>query len=219
MHYQTHASFALWILQLSPGFQPSSVCQPRLLKCDDCNLGFDTVKEFHSHNKNNHAKPKTRKSTPTRGCGCGAGSLPKSPKPPPVGRSVTIHSGNENNTQSVPTPSGNENRVVSSNPLGKGVGVGLPLKNMPMQHINDSCPKPISDKQVKKEIENGSGIQQSDFSVVWMLDVVLVCPVCKEYLVNQNWLENIKNTSTKLKTVKMEMLLLNKKIRQMFRNN
>ena len=61
-----------------------------------------------------------------------------------------VHSGNENHTQSVPTPSENENRVVSPNPLGKGVGVGLPLKNIPMQHSNDSHPKPISDKQVKK---------------------------------------------------------------------
>ena len=60
------------------------------------------------------------------------------------------------------------------------MGVGSPLKNISMQHINDSHPKPISDKQVKKEIENGSGIQQSEFSVVQMSDVVFVCPVCKE---------------------------------------
>ena len=66
--------------QLCPGFQPCPVCQPRLLKCDDCNLGFDAIKEFHSHNKNNHAKPKPRKSTPTHGHGHGAGSLPKSPE-------------------------------------------------------------------------------------------------------------------------------------------
>ena len=77
--------------QLSSGFQPS-VCQPRVLKCDDCNLGFDTVKEFHSHNKNNHTKPKPRKSTPTFGHRHGVESLPKCPKPPPVGRNVTIHS-------------------------------------------------------------------------------------------------------------------------------
>ena len=154
--------------QLSPGFQPSPVCQPRLLKCDVCNLGFDTVEEFHSYNKNNHTKPKARKSTPTHGHGHGVGSLPKSPKPPPVGRSVTVHSGNEN-------------RVVSSNPPGKGVGVCLPLKNIPVQYINDSSPKPVIDKQVKKEIENGSGIQQSDFSVVQMSDVVFVCPVCKVF--------------------------------------
>ena len=109
--------------QLSPAFQPSPVCQPRLLKCDDCNLEFDTVKEFHTHNKSIHPKPKPRKSTTTCGCSQGAGSLSKSPKPPPVGRSLTIHSGNQNNTQLVPTP---------SNPLGKGVCVGLPLKNIPV---------------------------------------------------------------------------------------
>ena len=78
--------------QLSPEFQPSPVCQPRLLKCDDCNLGLNTVKEFHTHNKIHHATPKPRKSTPTRGHRCGAGSLPKSPTPPPVGRSITVHS-------------------------------------------------------------------------------------------------------------------------------
>ena len=227
--------------QLSPAFQPSPVCQPRLLKCDDCNLEFDTVKEFHTHNKSIHAKPKPRKSAPTHGCSWGAGSLPKSPKPPAVGRSVTIHSGNENNTQLVPTSSENGNKVASSNPPGKGVGVGLPLKNM--QHISDSRPKPISNKQVKKEIENGSGsgIQQADLSVVQMSDVYFACPVCKECfgkpeLVRQyQKLIHVKyrfvcemqivytysrlnvgkrdtgKTSTNVKTTKMEILLLNKK--------
>ena len=106
--------------QLSPAFQPSPVYQPILLKCNDCNLGFDTVKEFHTHNKSIHAKPKPRKSIPIHGWGWDVGSLPTSPKPPTVGRSVTKHSGNQNNTQLVPTPSENGNKVVSSNPPGKG---------------------------------------------------------------------------------------------------
>ena len=174
-HMKTHP--------VSLAFQPSPVCQPRLLKCDDCNLGFDTVKEFHTHNKSIHTKPKPRKSTPTHGCGWNAGLLPVSPKLPPVGRSVTKHSGNQNNTQLIPTPSENGNKVVSSNPPGKGVSVGLPLKNIPMQHISDSHPKPISSKQVKNEIENGtgSGIQQADLSVVQMSDVYFACPVCKVF--------------------------------------
>ena len=51
-----------------------------------------------------------------------------------------------------------------------------------MQHISTSRPKPISDKQVKKEIENGSGsgIQQADLSFVQISDDYFACPVCKE---------------------------------------
>ena len=149
----------------------------------------NTVKEFHTHNKSFHTKPKPRKSTLTHGWGQGAGLLPKSPKPPPVGRSVTIHSGNQNNAQLVPTLSENGNKVVSSNSPGKGVGVGLALKNIPVQHISDSHPKPISNKQIKKEIENGSGsgIQQADLSVVQMSNAYFACPVCKECFGKLEW--------------------------------
>ena len=228
---------------LCPAFQPSPACQPRLLKCNDCNLGFDTVKEFYVHNKSIHPKPKPRRSAPTHGHSHGGGSLPKSPKPPPVGRSVTIHSGNQNNTQLVPTPSENCNKVVSSNPLGKGVSEGQPLKNIPVQHISDSHPRPISNKQVKKEIENGSGSgkQQADLSVVQMSDVYFVCPVCKECFSEPKFVRehqelihveykfacNDANCLHIFKTkcgqtsaiVKMEILLLNKKkIRQRLRN-
>ena len=101
-------------------------------------------------------------------------ALPRSPKPPSVSRSVAIHSGNRNNTQTIPTPSGNENSP------GKGVQGALPLKNIPVQHINDSCPKLITHRAVKKEIENGLGIVRSDLPIVQTLDIVFVCPVCKE---------------------------------------
>ena len=137
-------------------------------------------------------KPKARKSTPTHGHRRGVGSLPKSPKPPPVGRSVTIHSGNENNTQSVPTPSGNENRVVSSNPLGKGVGVGLPLKDIPVQHINDSHPKPITDKQVKKKLKMVLEYNNLTFQLCRCQMLSLYALYAKSILENLNWLENIK---------------------------
>ena len=117
--------------QVSPTFQPSPVCQPRLLNCDDCNVGFNTVKKLQLRNKNYHTRSK-----PT--CGHGCGSLPRSPKPPSVSTSVAKHSGNGNNTQKIPTPSGSENSP------GKSVPGALPLKNIPVQHINDSCPKPIN---------------------------------------------------------------------------
>ena len=130
------------------------------------------------------------------------------------------------------------------------MGVGLPLKNIPVQLINDSPPKPISDKQVKKEIEMVLEYNNVTFQLCRCRMLSLYALYAKSVLVNQNWLENIKNlfmlntnlcvmiqnvyaysrlnvakrdtekTSTKLKTMKMEMLLLNKKkIRQMSRNN
>ena len=119
-----------------------------------------------------HARSKLRKSTPTHGCG--HGSLPRSPKLPSVSTSVAIHSGNGNNTPKNPTPSGNENSP------GKGVLRDLPLKNIPVQHIYDSRPKPITHRAVKKEIENGSEIVPSDLTLVQTSDFVFVCTVCKE---------------------------------------
>ena len=165
-HLKTH----LVQSQVSPTCQPSPVCQPRLLKCDECNEGLNTVKELQIHNKNYHARSKPRKSIPTRGCG----SIPRSPKPSTVARSVSIHSGNGNNKKSIPTPSGNEN----SN--GNCVGAGQPLKNLTVRKISDSHSNPITNRAVKKEIENGSGILPSDFSVVQTSDILYVCHVCKE---------------------------------------
>ena len=78
---------------------PSPVCQPKLLKCDKCNIRFDAVKDLQNHNKNFHARTKTSKSTPMCIPGRGEASLINSPKPPAVVTSVTVQ--NSNNTPAV----------------------------------------------------------------------------------------------------------------------
>ena len=109
-----------------PTFQPLPVCQPRLLKCDECNVGFDAVKELHTHNKTFHTRTKPRKSTPTHIQGRGAGSLPKSQHPPSVGRTVTMPSTKDNTTPA----------VGLSSPSGKIFSVPVPLQTLPIQHIH-----------------------------------------------------------------------------------
>ena len=159
--------------ELSPKCQASAVCQPRLLKCDDCNEGFNTLKELQIHNKNYHTRSKPRKSAPTHGRGCG--SVTRSPKPCTVPRSVCTYSENGNNKQSITTPSGNENAN------GTIVGAGQPLKNVPVQQFSDSRPNPITNTAVKKENDNSSRTIPSDLSVVQTSESLYVCHVCKEY--------------------------------------
>ena len=105
---------------LSPTFQPLLVCQPRLLKCDECNVSFDAVKELHAHNKTFHTRTKPRKSTPTHIQGRGVGSLPKSQHSPPVGRTVTVPKDNITSA------------VGSSSPSGKNFSVPVPLQTLPI---------------------------------------------------------------------------------------
>ena len=143
--------------ELSPKCQASAVCQPRLLKCNDCNEGFDTVKELQIHNKNYHTRSKPRKSAPTRGCGCA--SITRSPKAC---------------KQSITTPSANDNTN------GTIVGAGQPLKNVPVQQFSDSCPNPITNTAVKKENENSSPKIPFDLSVVQTSNILYVCHIYKE---------------------------------------
>ena len=93
---------------------PSPVCQPKLLKCDKCNIRFDAVKGLQNHNKNFHARTKTSKSTPMCIPGRGEASLINSPKPPAVVTSVTVQ--NSNNTPAV---------------VPKKNGVPVPLQTTP----------------------------------------------------------------------------------------
>ena len=118
--------------QLSPTFQTSPVCQPRLLKCDECNVSFNAVKELQTHNKTFHARTKPRKSTPVCIQGRGVGLMPKLPQPPPVVKAVAVKSTQQNTTPPF-------------HPSGKNVSV--PLKTLPIKHSNGSEPQvAITDK-------------------------------------------------------------------------
>ena len=158
--------------ELSPNCQASAVCQPRLVKCDDCNEGFDTVKELQIHNKNYHTRSKPRKSVPTHGRG--RASITRSPKACKIPRSVSIYPENRNNKQSITTPSANDNAN------GTIFGAGQPLKNVPVQQFSDLCPNPITNTAVKKENENSSQTIPSDLSVVQTSNILYVCRICKE---------------------------------------
>ena len=157
--------------QLSPTFQPSPVCQPRLLKCDECNVSFDAVNELQTHNKTFHARTKPRKSTPVRIQGRGAGSMPKVQQPPPVGRAMAVKSTKQNTTPPVHTFSASV----------KNVSVPVPLQTLPIEHSNGSEPQAaITDKEVKKPNSNSKEIECPDLDVMYASDVVFVCHVCKE---------------------------------------